>query len=368
MAMMNLSKLQIRTKWLCRLRLACRRLNFVVERKLLSHVVIDVVAKPSVAVNQITALVRRQTAACEHAQTLCIRSIGKQCISPEKWLDPTVFVWNDLREFLGLAIANMKNVETITWWVLYNYIIAFVGSINKLSRNTVGEQRWLIESIWHSIASLPSLSNVTLDFNTEEPPDLHLLRGLKKLSVAGGYFVMQRALPKIAGAIGHSPELEHLEVRVIEARDDIKYKGDLFSELDCSATLKLQHVGFIDCFSSLQPTSLPHLRSLTSFHWIVPPDRYSYRQRTTSQSVWQMFMQENITLSELLTSELDDDLMQYLRSFEGLRKLEINVARRDQWSFRLSDTFYDLVLPKHTHSLEVLGTLVGSVLVRVKLD
>jgi hypothetical protein len=91
-----------------------------VERQILSHVVIDVVAKPSVAMNQIIALARRQTAACEHAQTLCIRSIGEQRISPEKWLDPTVFVWNDLRECLGLAIANMKNVETVTWWVLYN--------------------------------------------------------------------------------------------------------------------------------------------------------------------------------------------------------------------------------------------------------
>jgi hypothetical protein len=174
---------------------------------------------------------------------------------------------------------------------------------------------------------------------------------------------MKRALPEIAGAIGHSPELEHLEVRVIESRDDIGYKGDLFSELDCSVMLKLQHVGFIDCLSSLPPTSLPHLRSLTSFHWIIPFHRYSYTQRTTSQSVWQMFMEENITLSELLTSELDDDLMEYLRSFEGLRKLEINVAHRDQWSSRFSDTFYDLVLPKHAHSLEVLGTLVGWVLV-----
>ena len=65
-----------------------------------------------------------------------------------------------------------------------------------------------------------------------------------------------------------------------------------------------------------------------------------------------MFMQEKITLSELVTSEVDEDLMQYLCSFEGLRKLEIKFSYA--WD-RLSNAFFDLALPKHSHSLEVLG-------------
>jgi len=93
------------------------------------------------------------------------------------------------------------------------------------------------------------------------------------------------------------------------------------SKMAPEMTLKLQHLGFVNCSYGLEADSLPYLRSLTSFRLARHEGKSFGGNRP--HSVWRMFMQEKIVLQELDTSELNTDLFEYLLSFEGLKKAQV---------------------------------------------
>jgi hypothetical protein len=179
-------------------------------------------------------------------------------------------------------------------------------------------------------------------------PAFRLLRGLQEFNFTGSGFNLNYATHEIAQVIGNSPKLEKLELRAERGSVNLRPEG-IFAKLDHSTNLR--RVGFADCFTSLPSMLLPHIRSLESFHWVP-----FHKPFASGPSPWPLFMQENITLSELVTSEVCQDLRRYLGSFEGLRKLEI-IPRGQQYSG--FSTFCIPALPMHAHSLEVLGVVVG---------
>lgn len=78
--------------------------------------IIDVDAMTtSAAREQILTLMRRRTVICEHARALSIYSSGQLPLEPGKWYDPTIFIWNDMRELLGSAIESMQNLTSVSW-------------------------------------------------------------------------------------------------------------------------------------------------------------------------------------------------------------------------------------------------------------
>jgi hypothetical protein len=219
------------------------------------------------------------------------------------------------------------------------------------------EPEWPIESIMRIIASLPLLSEFRNSHATYEMihTPLNYLKNLKKLSADGGGYEYD-AIPEVAAVVASSPGLVHLDFSSERYFDAPRLQG-LFANLSPdSPPLKLQHLGVRYIHLSVDANAIPHFRSLTSLEWV---NLYHVRRGDYCESspvIWPMLASEGIRLSKLKTTEMNDELLEYLSSFQGITDLHLEWVTGDdsEDSDRLARHFFQVVLPQHADTLKVL--------------
>ena len=86
-----------------------KRLNWIIEPKLFACIVMQIQDdRQSSFYNQIVALASLNTAACEYANSLEIRSMGTKSIAPNRELSPS------FRSYIEDAFANLHNVKSVS--------------------------------------------------------------------------------------------------------------------------------------------------------------------------------------------------------------------------------------------------------------
>jgi hypothetical protein len=169
---------------------------------------------------------------------------------------------------------------------------------------------------------------------------LKYLKNLKKLLVDGGEDEYD-AIPEAAAAVANSPKLKHLDFSNWIYFDAPWLQG-LFANIPTnSLPLKLQHLSVRYIHLSMDANTIPHLCSLTSLEWVnmyVLCSEYSM----TSPAIWPMLASEGIRLSRLKTTEMNDDLLDYLISFQGMEDhhLEWVTGDDNEDSERLARIFF----------------------------
>lgn len=154
-----------------------------------------------------------------------------------------------------------------------------------------------------------------------------------------------------------SPQLLHLELDSGQfwGDDRVPTLHDLFGKVSPGTALRLKHLSLSWWRWRLDSITLPHLKCLTSLELNSPvifrggEDDYSH----DVSEIWHTFRIEGIHLSDLGTSAMDEELLQYLGSYSGLRRLKLTSAtgRTEKLSNNLADQFYKSVLPRHSQSL-----------------
>ena len=219
------------------------------------------------------------------------------------------------------------------------------------------EPRWLADSVIQTVASLPSLSEFTINYSyrSEQYTSLHHLKNLTKLTVRSRCDnFREKIVPGIAQAIANSPDLKVLDVDSGQwGNEGVTTLHDLFSDVE--SPLKLQHLGLARIGVGLDASILRHLQSLTSLEWMSTAFMKDDNYANSTEEVWHTLGTEGIKLSRLETNLMSDGLLQYLSSYQGLRDLRLQrvSGNDDNDSDRLANIFFQEVLPRHANSLEI---------------
>jgi hypothetical protein len=214
------------------------------------------------------------------------------------------------------------------------------------------EPEWLANAIIQTVASLPSLSEFTIDYSfyyIDEIPTLHLRKNLTKLTVHGSGDRFAKIVPGIAQTLARSPDIKHLEVHNHYSWLTRTALHDFFSDIPANTSLPLQHIGLSGIRMYPNASITRHLRGLTS---LFVDEKYAH----STKGIWQALQTEGIQLAHLRTVDLNDALLQFLSSYQGLRDLRLDFVsgKDDDDSDRLAEIFFKDVLPQHADSLEIL--------------
>ncbi|KAG7090505.1 hypothetical protein E1B28_009618 [Marasmius oreades] len=221
---------------------------------------------------------------------------------------------------------------------------------------------WATETIIQSLASLPLLTELTIDQNNwrEEPalnlPLHHFRHGtLQRLSICTSYQDRDEYLSSLSIVLAHNPSLRHLGLT-----DSWQFPStipltfnELFQRQSILRPLRLESLQLIRWHVQLTPEVIPHLRSLRSLE--IPGHGESYL------TVWKTLQTEKIHLRRISVSLPHAPLLDYLDTFTALEALIVSDAGwlTQKEADRLARRFYQVVLPKHKASLKELSILSG---------
>jgi hypothetical protein len=161
-------------------------------------------------------------------------------------------------------------------------------------------------------------------------------------------------IPRIAKAIANSPRLERLDISSNKWRiaETILHLHDVFTNITPdSLPLKLRHLGVSGIHLRLDEFTISPLRSLTSFEWVN-----LMANNNSSAEVWRKFKSEGVQFSRLKTSSINDSLLDFLSSSQGMTDIRLVyvIGENDEDSDRLARIFFKDILPHHSDTLETL--------------
>ena len=197
------------------------------------------------------------------------------------------------------------------------------------------------------------------------------LSGLKKISLSGYYGDRPRdIIGGLAKLIAICPRLVHLKVNLghhdTMMSPETLTLHDLLNKVPEDHQLQLTHLALNSMGIRIDPSTLPHIRSLISLDLMNLPapsnltddaDHSSERMETASSTsdICEILKQEGIYLKHVVVSDAEG-VFDYLCSYSGLETLELCSMSFDsvEDSNASAQTFYKSVLPQLVHSLHVL--------------
>ncbi|KAF8665265.1 hypothetical protein AX16_000286 [Volvariella volvacea WC 439] len=394
------------------LRLVCRHLNRAIESQVLSHVVLNFDTDTRFSCpDQLEMLAKAKDSAIPYyARGITFKSLSP----PDKLPDPAPThhestdgsIWpRDARppvseifessrrkfhEYLGPALSKLTNIQTASWIIQRPH--------SKQAMNTVMDY----------LTSVSSLRNFHLKFACEFPlfSDLSRLSKLQRISIDGTNSddFTGLAARSLSRAISASPKLTHLQLHsgLFRVDADSPTIRDLFSALPRDQTLRLTHLNLGGFRTQVSNEALRHLhclRSLTlydvlteeptgtgysSYLPILPSptspattlygsdesettnsgsptetrdktdhDDLQPRETGTEINFWTHLRQAEIHLESLTIDFMDDDVLDYLQSYSGLKHLALKrIASLNPGT--VVSRFFSTILPKHKDTIESL--------------
>lgn len=234
-----------------------------------------------------------------------------------------------------------------------------------------------------SLATLPYLEElrITLGGGSVSALKLEQLTNLRKINISG-FSTDYRTIiiPGLRTLISNSPQLTHLDIdnHSQRAEYDTSTLHDLLGAVAPNSPLNLTNLNLRGLCIKLDAGTIPHLRSLQSIslcniidtrqedlaHLDDLPFREELVERTgafssSPQEIWDMFREEHICLTEIITDQVNEGLLQYLASYDGLKSLVLSARTTGNAyaSNKLAVEFYNEVLPRHAPTLVCLDIL-----------
>jgi hypothetical protein len=200
-----------------------------------------------------------------------------------------------------------------------------------------------------AILSLPSLAEFGIRIWTSNFSSCqwHLLKDLRGLTIHCAVDTELEGFAQgIVQAIANSPDLQQLEITNLKnQRQELLHLRDLLPIPDTSP-LKIRELCLGGDNLYFDSSAVLYLHSLTSLTW-------SSNDFFQASEVWQAFRSEGICLSHLKTDMINDDLLEYLSSFQGPRELELETGFSDVDG--VAERFFQENLPQMSHTLECLS-------------
>ncbi|KAF9000891.1 hypothetical protein BDQ17DRAFT_1410152 [Cyathus striatus] len=312
------------------LRLVCRSFNDAMIPLTFPQAVISYSSrKPDDFVDQLRTLATNIHPAPHFAEILTIRNTrfvtefarndAVEVDDESRELDPTMARARLVEQYLPLAIAAFKKVSKIIWF-----------SSEHLHNS-------LIEAIGLGMAQLSSLTALDVHVVGGRPPESKSQLEQELISNSSDRLIHLCVTLHDLGMFGPS------------ALDPL---------LALSPPLNITHLVLKGFFVKMENTVSRHLRSLVSLTITNVASAHERLSRTFKQNfsaetsfmndMWIYLAQEKIQLREIELEEPTDSFIQYLKSYNGLKKLTIKraISYSVEMSNDFASAFYE-ALPKH---------------------
>ncbi|TFK70452.1 hypothetical protein BDN72DRAFT_838975 [Pluteus cervinus] len=371
------------------LRLACRQFNRALEPQVLSHVVINF-TKASLAQcpEQLRAIAAKTSRFSLFARSITLRSLSIPAEKPHFSMFPPSrsegHAWEDdtnwtspeaiqaaqqkFSEFLGPALATLKNVHTALWKVQHT------DSVQTIS------------TVLDYLTDLPNLRVFSLELESGCPlfSDLVRLSNLHQITIHtdGNLSENEQTINIIAQVIAASPRLSRLEIdtRLITYGPHPPKIHHLFRSPPSPNQQHLTHLVLCGFRPFVEGDAFRHLHSLKSLTYLNPltrpnPDLFDLQDErdphesdvgNEAQSLWLNLKKFKIFVESLHVDTVDDDLLEYLSSYPApttsdnfahptsqLRHLVFKKISALSPA-TITSRFWVDTLPKHTSTLETL--------------
>ncbi|ESK84097.1 hypothetical protein Moror_11439 [Moniliophthora roreri MCA 2997] len=332
--------------------------DLVVGPSLFSTLVVDVKERGLFA--SVSCLKVFSEEGCEvtsYVKNLVIRSLGPTFDFPfvrgadgitwittpsSKEVDEKALAFDNMKELLPRVLSSFVNLASVEWTIPHY------------------DPEWAHALVINTIATLPLLSNLSLEFvwNYHKPHasplNLSPFHNLKSFSLKGSFRDLEEnVLRPIRGLLKNNADLSTLSLDFTKSSSSTEADLDQFitswsPKVLAKANLKHLRLGLFQ--GTLTPSSLSHLRSLSSLELLDA-------RMVVSANIWDALHQEKIHLREIVVPAVNDSFLRYIGSYSGIRKLHYHsvgapIERADS---TLADMFYEQVLPRHTDTLEDLA-------------
>jgi hypothetical protein len=238
------------------------------------------------------------------------------------------------------------------------------------------DPEWATLLVLDALASLPVLE--ALHLSDWSPPDspvqFQQLSNLKKITLTSDSYDRTTIIRTVARLIAcNQPGLTSLTI--VDDGDHVDgYKPtlqDYLAETSSIVCLKITHLNLSGLVAKFDASALRHLKSLVSLTIVdifSPYDETTEYQGSESlvPEIWSTLRLEKIHLQELITDDAQPALVEYLKSFSGLRRLRLIRTSSEStppWVYnRLAIHFYEQGLENHISfldSLEVRSSYEG---------
>lgn len=133
-----------------------------------------------------------------------------------------------------------------------------------------------------------------------------------------------------------------------------EYLHEIVQDVPKESPLKLRILRVSGWNLKLDSTTLPHLKFLSSL------DICQMQKRSDVPEVWDRLYGAGIHLEDIATQDASPQLVNYLKSYSGLKRFELRGGSLRRTRVGLAETYadiYRIVLPKHKDSLISLKLL-----------
>lgn len=225
-------------------------------------------------------------------------------------------------------------------------------------------------SLIDGLAEVPHLERLYLHFYFTNPDKLQLtglipLRrfpALRQLSIQGNSTLI-RLFDDFVQQLRHmhhtTPSFTRLELAISMSYDTahlypLDYLHEIVQDVPKRSPLKLQILRVDGWNLKLDSTTLPHLKFLTSLHIC------QMQKQCDVPEVWDRLNGARIHLEDIVTQDTSPQLVNYLKSYSGLKRFELRGKNIRRTRIGLAETYadiYHVVLPMHKDSLVFLKLL-----------
>ncbi|KAF8990825.1 hypothetical protein BDQ17DRAFT_1371474 [Cyathus striatus] len=337
------------------LRLACKSFNEMVVPIMFSHACIRYPSSLDMYLVVLHAFATGEHPCATHAKSLQIEDLGP----PEDYsdfldddeeyntryftevLEPYGAQLESIQNLLQLAVASCKHVTTVTWKISQNSsestmdsVLSGLERVSSLSALALYVNLSTLLSL--SLHSLPPLEVLKIHVPTRSshsPDDALRFHGLPNLIAKS------------------SSKLRHLNLKLYRSQNEESFLSSLARSSEPLCITHLTVSGSVH----LNKSFASHLRSLRSLSLgcVSTQDRHI----STAGGTWSMLKDERIYLHHIAHIESTESLLQYFRSYAGLKSLEFKEGYNgisNERSNQLTLNDYLNALTSHVSSLEDL--------------
>jgi hypothetical protein len=226
-------------------------------------------------------------------------------------------------------------------------------------------------SLIDGLAEVPHFERLHLHFYFTNPDKLQPMEliplrrfpALRQLSIQGTSTLISLFddfIQQLRNMHHTTPSLTRLELAISmigydKAHADPRdYLHEIVQDVPKRSPLKLQILRVDGWNLKLDSTTLPHLKFLTSLHICQ-----MQKQRDVPE-LWDRLNEARIHLEDIATQDASPQLVNYLKSYSGLKRFELRSRNLRRIRIGLAETYadiYHIVLPMHKDSLVSLKLL-----------